>query len=165
LHHHDDGRAVATVTVVDALATVSADAAGAATAARPNATAADATITPILFDRTFIEPLLECEPEKRVVLPFERCRPRITDLFGRGIERVRGEGRYSLVDGRAAHFTIPSGSPRRETVVDRRMAPVDHAASSCRVIAAPPAAPDSVPTCRCADQRSSRAPSSSGSSR
>jgi hypothetical protein len=56
LHHHADGRAVATVTVVDALATVSADAAGAATVARPNATVADATITPILFDRAFIEP-------------------------------------------------------------------------------------------------------------
>jgi hypothetical protein len=133
LHHHDDGRAVATVTVVDAVATVSADAAGAATAARPNATAADATITPILFDRAFIEPLLECELVKHVMLLFERRRPCITGIFGRGIERVRNGGRYSLVDGVTAHFAIPSGSPRRETAVDRWIAavrvPVEHAAS------------------------------------
>jgi hypothetical protein len=129
LHHHVDGRAAATVTVVDAVATVSADAAGAATAASPKATVADATITPILFDRAFIEPLLECERVKHVVLLFGRRRPCITGIFGRGIERVRDGARYSLVDGVTAYFTIPSGSPRRETVVDRRTVPVDATAS------------------------------------
>ena len=86
--------------------------------------------------------------------------------FSGEVSNVFGAGKgIPLVDGVTAHFAIPSGSPRRETVVDTRMVPVDRAASSCRVIAASPAAPDSVPTCHCVDRRSSRAPSSSGSSR
>jgi hypothetical protein len=129
LHHHDDGRAVATVTVVDAVATVSADAAGAATAARPNATVADATITPILLDRAFIEPLLECERvnmsccfSSDAVCALPAFPGEVSNVFGTGegipwwtaercispFLRVHPGGRQSLTGG-----WCPQTTPRR----------------------------------------------------